>query len=244
MARPRKKPEYNSAEIAKQIVEAVTDAYLNPTEDAADEQGHTYLNLLAEEFSMTPIKIRKLLITSGAYETPTSTAINKLYQEGKTVKEIQQIMGLSSASVNGYLPYNKTIYKMEEATLTAERLRKYRLRKSAVEKLQADLDVKDMTIVCETLWETLALFVGYPFLTAKGLRYYYTIKGNEMFFTRKEKSVTRATVNMALQAAINLQKDGIRITGPKMLGCFGASYLYPIFKRIGVISISDGEQKK
>lgn len=33
MARPKKKPEYNSAEIAKQIVEAVTDAYLNPTED-------------------------------------------------------------------------------------------------------------------------------------------------------------------------------------------------------------------
>lgn len=244
MARPKKKPEYNSAEIAKQIVEAVTDAYLNPTEDSADEQGHTYLNLLAEEFSMAPIKVRKLLITSGAYETPTSIAVNKLYQEGKTVKEIQQIMGLSSASVNGYLPYNKTVYKMEEATLTAERLRKYRLRKSAVEKLQADIDVKDMTIVCETLWETLVLFVGYPFLTAKGLRYYYTIKGNEMFFTRKEKSITRATVNMALQAAINLQKDGIRITGPKMLGCFGASYLYPIFKRIGVISISDGEQKK
>ena len=48
MARPKKKPEYNSAEIAKQIVEAVTDAYLNPTEDAADEQGHTYPNLLAE----------------------------------------------------------------------------------------------------------------------------------------------------------------------------------------------------
>lgn len=243
MARPKKKPEYNSAEIAKQIVEAVTDAYLNPTEDSADEQGHTYLNLLAEEFSMTPIKVRKLLITSGAYETPTSIAVNKLYKDGKTVKEIQQIMGLSSASVNGYLPYNKTVYKMEEATLTAERLRKYRLRKSAVEKLQADIDVKDMTIVCETLWETLGLFVGYPFLTAKGLRYYYTIKGNEMFFTRKEKSVTRATVNIALQTAIKLQEDGIQITGPKMLGCFGASYLYPIFIRIGVISISDGDKK-
>lgn len=66
-------------------------------------------------------------------------------------------------------------------------------------------------------------------MTAKGLRYYYTIKGNEMFFTRKEKSVTRATVNIALQAAINLQKDGIRITGPKMLGCFGASYFVPDF---------------
>ena len=243
MARPKKKPEYNSAEIAKQIVEAVTDAYLNPTEDDADEQGHTYLNLLAEEFSMTPIKVRKLLITSGAYETPTSIAVNKLYKDGKNVKEIQQIMGLSSASVNGYLPYNKAVYNLEEATLTAERLRKYRQRKAAVEKLRVDMEFENTDEVSKTLWETLLLFEGYPFVTAKGLRYYYTIKGNEMFFTRKEKSVTRATVNIALQTAIKLQKDGIQITGPKMLGCFGASYLYPIFIRIGVISISDGDKK-
>lgn len=239
MARPKKKPEYNSAENAQQIVEAVTDAYLNPTEGTADEQGHTYLNLLAEEFSMTPIKVRKLLITSGAYETPTSIAVNKLYRDGKSIKEIQQIMGLSSASVNGYLPYNKTVYKMEEATLTAERLRKFRQRKSAVEKLC--MEIMDEIEVSQTLWDTLILFEGYPFVTAKGLRYYYTIKGNEVFFTRKEKSVTRATVNIALQTAIDLQKGGTKITGPKMLGCFGASYLYPIFKRIGVIS--DGEQK-
>ncbi len=241
MARPKKKPEYNSAEIAKQIVEAVTDAYLNPTEGCADEQGHTYLNLLAEEFSMTPIKVRKLLITSGAYETPVSIAVNKLYRNGKTVKEIQQIMGLSSASVNAYLPYNKAVYKLEDATLTAERLRKYRQRKSAVEKLCVDIKQKNIEEVSQTLWETLLLFEGYPFVTAKGLRYYYTVKGNEVFFTRKEKSVTRATVNIAFQTALNLQKDGIQITGPKMLGCFGASYLYPIFKRLGVIS--DGEQK-
>lgn len=241
MARPKKKPEYNSAEFAKQIVEAVTDAYLNPTEGCADEQGHTYLNLLAEEFSMTPIKVRKLLITSGAYETPVSIAVNKLYRDGKTVKEIQQIMGLSSASVNAYLPYNKTVYKMEDATLTAERLRKYRQRKTAVEKLCVDIKQKNIEEVSQTLWETLLLFEGYPFVTAKGLRYYYTIKGNEVFFTRKEKSVTRATVNIAFQTTLRLQVDGIQITGPKMLGCFGASYLYPIFKRLGVIS--DGEQK-
>ncbi len=241
MARPKKKPEYNSAETVKQIMEAVTDAYLNPTEGCADEQGHTYLNLLGEEFSMTPIKVRKLLITSGAYETPISISINKLYRDGKTVKEIQQLTGLSSASVNAYLPYNKAVYKLEETTLAAERLRKYRQRKAAVEKLSGDMKMKNADEISKTLWETFLLFEGYPFVTAKGLRYYYTIKGNEVFFTRKEKSVTRATVNIAFQTALKLQEDGIQITGPKMLGCFGASYLYPIFKRIGVIS--DGEQK-
>lgn len=242
MARPKKRPEYNSAEMAKQIVEAVTDAYLNPTAEAVVEHGHMQLNLLAEEFSMTPIKVRKLLITSGAYETPTSAAVNKLYQEGKTVKDIQKIIGLSSASISGYLPYHKTVYKMEEATLTAERLRKFRLRKAAVEKMRADISVKDINGISETLWETLLLFEGYPFQTAKNLRFYYMIKGNDVFFTRKEKSVTRATVNKALQTAIDLQNDGLSITGPKQLRVFGASYLYPIFIRIGVIN--DGNNKQ
>ena len=59
------KPEYDSEELEKQLVEAVMDAYLNPLEDAADKNGCMQLKLLAEGFSMTPIKIRKLLVTSG-----------------------------------------------------------------------------------------------------------------------------------------------------------------------------------
>jgi len=110
VARPKKKPEYNSAEIAKQIVEAVTDTYLNPPENTADENGRMYLNLLAEEFSMTPIKVRKLIISSGVYQTDISMRINELYKSGKTIKEIQKIVGLSAASVSGYLPYQKTVY--------------------------------------------------------------------------------------------------------------------------------------
>ena len=72
MARPKKKPEYNSEEVSQQVIEAITDAYLNPSEGTADEDGKMYINLLAEEFSMSRIKVRKLLITSGAYETPIS----------------------------------------------------------------------------------------------------------------------------------------------------------------------------
>jgi hypothetical protein len=87
------------------------------------------------------------------------------------------------------------------------------------------------------LWYTLILFQEYPFSTAKGLRFSYSIKGNEIFFTRKEKSVTRATVNLALKKAMELQENGIKITGPKKLGCFGASYLYPVFVRIDIIRI-------
>lgn len=241
MARPSKKPTFDIEELSKQVIEAVTDMYLNPPENTADDNGRMYLNLLAEEFGLTPLKVRKLLITSGAYETSTSHHVNKLHKSGKTVKEIQTIMGLSAASVSGYLPYQKTIYNLEESTLLAERLRKYRSRKAAVRQLAVDLYGGDPEQMQETLWNTLICFEGYPFKTAKGLRYYYTVKGNEIFFSRKEKSVTRASVSIALETAMELQKTGSSITGPKMLRCFGASYLYPVFIRLGVIC--DGEDK-
>ena len=230
MPRPKKKKN-NMEKLSQQVLEAVTDAYLNPTEDTADENGKMSLNVLAGEFSMSRIKLRKLLITSGVYETPISRKVNELYNSGKTVKEIQTITGLSAASVSGYLPYQKTIYNLEESTLVAERLRKYRNRKAAAHQIATAIEDGDLGNIKETLWNALVTFEEYPFKTAKGLRYYYTMKGNELFFSRKEKSVTRASVFMALETAIDLQQQGVRITGPKLLRCFGASYLYPAFQR-------------
>ena len=240
LARPKKHRETNTDDLITQLIETVTDTYLNPPENTADENGRMYLNLLAEEFSMTPIKVRKLLISSGVYQTDISMRINELYKSGKTIKEIQEIVGLSAASVSGYLPYQKTVYNLEVSTDVANRLRKFRNRKAMVDKLAAEIETwveptKDL------LWETITAFEDYPFRTAKGLRFYYTVKGNELFISRKEKSVTRSSVNMAFETAVRLQREGSEITGPKMLGCFGASYLYPIFIRIGVIR--DGKEK-
>ncbi len=102
-------------------------------------------------------------------------------------------------------------------------------------RLALALEGGNLEHIKEVLWNTLAAFEGYPFKTAKGLQYYYTIKGNEIFFSRKEKSVTRASVDIALETAMELKKNGIPITGPKMIKCFGASYVYPVFHKIGVI---------
>ena len=151
MARPKKKPEYNSEKVSQQVIEAITDAYLNPSQGTADEDGKMYINLLAEEFSMSRIKVRKLLITSGAYETPISRQVGELYKRGKTIKEIQTITGLSAASISGYLPYQKTIYKLEESTLVAERLRKYRSRKAAVIQLASALNDSKLPHLEDTL---------------------------------------------------------------------------------------------
>lgn len=217
--------------MSQQVLEAVTDAYLNPTKDTADENGKMSLNVLADEFSMSRIKLRKLLITSWAYETLTSRKVNELSNSGKTVKEIQTTLGLSAASVSGYLTYQKT-NNLEESTLVAERLRKYRNRKAAVHQLATAIENGDLDNIKEALWNALVPFEGDHFKTAKGLRYYYTMKGNELFFSRKEKSVTRASVFIALETVINLQQKDVRINRPKPLWSFGASYLYPVFQRL------------
>lgn len=84
----------------------------------------------------------------------------------------------------------------------------------------------------ELLWETLLQYQDCPFCTAKQLQFTYRIRGNEMFVDRKDKSITRASVNLSFRRALEL---GGVVKGPKKLGTFGASYLYPVFRRIGVI---------
>lgn len=87
----------------------------------------------------------------------------------------------------------------------------------------------------DALWEVLILLEGKSFETAKHLNYSYSIKGYEIFVSRKDKSITRSTVNLSLWNAMKLQKAGLPVSGPKKLKTFGASYLYPIFQEIGVI---------
>lgn len=87
----------------------------------------------------------------------------------------------------------------------------------------------------DALWDVLVLFAGKDFETAKHLKYSYSIKGYEIFVSRKDKSITRSTVNLSLWNAMELQKAGLPVSGPKKLKTFGASYLYPVFLKLGVI---------
>lgn len=109
------------------------------------------------------------------------------------------------------------------------------VRDEAVARLQEAIEGGSQNIEA-LLWDALLLFQAYPFYTAKGLEFTYTIRGNEIFFSRKEKSITRATVDRALDKALEL---GRVVTGPKKLGCFGASYLYPVFQELSVIRKDD-----
>lgn len=104
-------------------------------------------------------------------------------------------------------------------------------QKKAIENLKNTI-VRQREQAEDVLWDTMALFAGQIFYTTKNLEFSYLIKGNELFVSRKEKSITRATVNMAFRKALEL---GDKVTGPKKLGTFGASYLYPIFRCLGII---------
>lgn len=89
----------------------------------------------------------------------------------------------------------------------------------------------------DALWERIEKHTGEEFTTAKGLTFTYAIRGSEMFVSRKEKSITRATVNVAYHRAMELLDIGEEVDGPKKLGTFGASYIYPVFVKIGIITV-------
>lgn len=210
---PKKKPNCNPKKILEELTAAAVEIY-------AEEKS---LHKAAEELDLNPIKVRKLLITAHAYHSDTVDKIKRLQTEGKTIPEIMSTLHLSKASVNSYLPYTKIPYKADELSANAERIAKYRERIAAVETLSKEGSV-------DNLWDCIVAFQGYPFTTAKGLKFRYTVKGGEMKVDRKEKTVTRSSVEIAYQRACEGE-----ITGPKKLGVFGASYIYPVFVRIGVV---------
>lgn len=120
--------------------------------------------------------------------------------------------------------------------MKAECTELYRERQEAVKALMQFKSMKtksvEQGVLDEALWNALLLFQNYPFLTAKKLEFTYIIKGHEIFVDRKEKSITKSTVLIAFHRALELGEEA---TGPKKLGTFGASYLYPIFIRFGII---------
>jgi hypothetical protein len=58
--------------------------------------------------------------------------------------------------------------------------------------------------------------------------------GNELWIVqngeKREKSITRSSVDYALQIALEGE-----VTGPKGLKIYGSSYVYSIFKRFGLV---------
>lgn len=226
--RPQKKPGYDKDEELSAVVETAAELFGEPYDDRVTRSADApSIRDVAQAMNTTILTVRKLLITAGCYSTELSRKVQALHEQGCDVQQIMEQTGLKRASVHAYLPYQKCKYNLTNASLNAERRRSYRARKDVCEKLSDDP-------TDENLWAAIEAFAGYSFSTEKGLTFKYTVKGGEIFFSRKEKSVTRATVMKAFSQTQQIQKAEGCVSGPKKLGTFGASYLYPVFLRIGV----------
>ncbi len=258
MGRKQKHPEH--AAESQRLMNALLDEVVGLWESEEEPE----LKAVAEEISLSPAKLRKLLITAGErdhtsyFSSPNADMVLKLKREGKSVKEMCEITGLSYTSVQGYLPH-KSVYGMDTMSSECERIRVFRTRRRAVSDLHTHLYFPDASLY---LWKTVIAFQSYPFHTSgrgsrEGVKFTYEVSksttgggrryegeqvegyGNEIFIRRAgeagvdgKKSISRSTVDLALRTA--LEKE---IKGPKALGIPGAgSYLYPMFIRFGVIT--------
>ncbi len=84
-------------------------------------------------------------------------------------------------------------------------------------------------------WEEFCACAGRRFQTMKGLEFSFAVQGNEVFFDRKAKSITRATVIKGYQRAKERVAEAVVVKTPKQLGVFGTSYLLPVFVYLGVL---------
>lgn len=242
VGRPRVKPDYSAEQIlCEQMASAAALYKANPRPS---------LQSMTEQLGLNPIKVRKLLITAGVYESEIADRVNAAFAEQhktknytEAVQATAEVLHLSKASIASYLPYEKGVYFSEstagdQISVNAERQRRYR----TVKRLKTDPSEVN-------LWKCLVAFQGYPFKTYSGLSFRYTIhKGRnndytrELFIDRREKSKSLSWSSVRL--AFHNAEGQPMIRRPKALGDIrGVSYIYGIFYRFGLIRVpSEVEQ--
>ena len=162
--RKKLKPEYDAGKNLKEQMESAVAFY----------DSEMSLQAIGDELGLNPIKVRKLLITAGVYESEVAEKVKHTfykYRETQSYKDAvlstASELKLSKASVTSYLPYEKGVYfpstaDKEKISVGAERQRRYR----AVRKLRTEPTE-------EHLWEVVLLYAGVRFKTYSGLPFTY-----------------------------------------------------------------------
>lgn len=229
--RPRKK-EYDPEVVLSKIIGMVCEVY--------DDTGE--IKATADELDLAPLKVKKLLITAGKMKYQQTEDILKLQAAGRSIDEISMMTGLSRASINSYLPYQKIPYKEADISSNAEWCDLYRRRKAAVQKIQEHSDET-------SLWEAILLFQNYEFRTATGLKFKYEIKkGRNRAYTKElwiDRTEGKSLVWSSVLLAFERIEAGKVYERPKDLSdSRGISYLFPIFYRFGLIEVSEKVKEK
>ena len=240
--RKKLKPEYDAGKNLKEQMDAAVALY----------DSEMSLQAIGDELGLNPIKVRKLLITAGVYESDVAEKVQDTFEEYRETQDYKtsilstaHTLNLSKASVTSYLPYQKGVYfpstaDKEKISVGAERQRRYR----AVRKLRTEPTE-------EHLWEVVLLYAGVRFKTYSGLPFTYEIrKGRngqytkELWIDRRENSKSLAWSSVLL-ALGHIKKVGEIVERPKALGDIrGVTYIYGVFYRFRLIDVSDEAKEK
>lgn len=140
----RRKEQYDpSADFIEMICNLYGDRYDDRDEDSkpggadwipGQRAGHTSLAAFKAElkkygYDISTAKIRKILITGNCWSTERSREVAELYQRYGSVKRVAAELGVSCALVTMYLPYDKTVYDLEDKTGNARRVARWREKK-------------------------------------------------------------------------------------------------------------------
>ena len=237
--RKKLKPEYDAGENLKEQMESAVELY----------DSEMSLQSIADALNLNPIKVRKLLITAGVYESDVAEKVKNTFEEYRETRDYKtsilttsSTLQLSKASVTSYLPYQKGVYfpstEKEKISVGAERQRRYRAMK------WWRVDPTE-----ENFWSVVLAYAGVKFKTYSGLSFTYEIKKGrngeytkELWIDRREKSKSLAWSSIVL-ALGNIK--GEVVERPKALGDIrGVTYIYGMFYRFGLIDVPDEVKEK
>ena len=240
--RKKLKPEYDAGKNLKEQMDAAVALY----------NSEMSLQVIGDELGLNPIKVRKLLITAGVYESEVAEKVKNTFEEYRETQDYKtsilstaNTLKLSKASVTSYLPYKKGVYypsitEKEKISVGAERQRRYR----AMKRWRADPTE-------ENFWGVVVAYAGVKFKTYSGLPFSYEIKKGRngkytkgLWIDRREKSKSLAWSSVLL-ALNNIKKVGEVVNRPKALGDIrGVTYIYGMFYRFGLIDMPDEVKQK
>ena len=237
--RKKLKPEYDAGKNLKEQMDAAVALY----------NSEMSLQAIGEELGLNPIKVRKLLITAGVYESEVAEKVKNTFEEYRETQDYKtsilstaNTLDLSKASVTSYLPYKKGVYfpstEKEKISVGAERQRRYRTMK----RWRTDPTE-------ENFWGVVLAYSGVKFKTYSGLPFTYEVrKGGsgeytkELWIDRREKSKSLAWSFIVL-ALKNIK--GEVVDRPKALGDIrGVTYIYGMFYQFGLIDVPDKVKEK
>ena len=237
--RKKLKPAYDAGKNLKEQMESAVALY----------DSEMSLQAIGEELGLNPIKVRKLLITAGVYESEVAEKVQATFQEYRETQDYKtsilstaNALQLSKASVTSYLPYQKGVYfpstEKDKISVGAERQRRYR----AMKRWRADPTE-------ENFWGVVLTYAGVKFKTYSGLLFSYEIKKGrngeytkELWIDRREKSKSLAWSSIVL-ALGNIKEEVVE--RPKALGDIrGVTYIYGMFYRFGLIDVPDKVKEK